>query len=173
MSAEDDDDSDGIAWTLAGIGGGAVLLWLFLRGGKGRGGNGSGGDGKDGGSGRSDSGNSGVPARHVVFVRVLPGDLIELDGASVDLGTAVARARAAGIAWLRSPGATRVGWLSKVLYALLDAGVHVDADWDIQNTPRFDSNGRVIGGINQQYLDPVAAEDAARSILNSSPGGPR
>jgi hypothetical protein len=163
MSTTDDDDS--IAWTLVAIGGGAILLWLFLRGRTGTGGTGPGSGDKDGGPG-SDS--DGVPARRVVFVRVLPGDRIELDDASVDLDTAVASARAAGIAQLRSSGAAREGWVSKVLYALLDAGVHVDADWDILlNTPRFDSNGRAIGGINKQFIDPVAAQGAARSILDS------
>jgi hypothetical protein len=52
-------------------------------------------------------------------------DRVEVDGTPTDLTAAVALARAAGAVTLRTAGDARTGWVSKVFYALLDAGVDV------------------------------------------------
>jgi hypothetical protein len=156
-----DDDDNSTALTLAVVGGGAVLLWLLLRGrGKGSGGS-SHGTGDTGGTGANDSRDP--PARRVVRVRVLAGDRIKLDDVSADLDATVARARIAGIAEFQASSDAREGWVSKVLYALRDAGVLVEGDPDTMNhTPRFDSSGRVVGviGINEESATEALARAA-------------
>jgi hypothetical protein len=100
-----------IGRTIAVIGGGALLAWLLWRGrGKGKG---------------SGGGGHGVPA--VVGVWLRGGDRIELDGASSDLTTAVARARAAGTARVFAAGDTRHGWVTQVIAELKAAGVAIEA----------------------------------------------
>lgn len=129
MSAYDDDksDDDGDALTVAAIGGAAALLWLLLR----RKGNGGRGNGAKRGEQTS------APPKEV-GIRVRGEDRVEVDGIRADLVTAVALARAAGAARFEATGDTREGWLSKVYYALLDAGVRVSADPDIVRfTKRF------------------------------------
>jgi len=95
--------------TIAVIGGGALLAWLLLRGrGKGKG---------------SGGGGHGSPA--VVEVWLRGGDRIELDGASSDLATTVARARAAGAARVFTAGDARQGWHQHVIDSLRAAGVEL------------------------------------------------
>jgi hypothetical protein len=97
--------------TIAMIGGGALLGWLLWRGrGKGK------GDGNDADHGSAPS---------AVQVQILGGDRLKLDGASADLATTVARARAAGAARVSVTGDASQGWFERVVHALRAAGVHV------------------------------------------------
>jgi hypothetical protein len=102
--------------TIAVISGGALVVWLLWRGyGRGKGkGTGSGGDDRDS-----------TPS--AVEVRLRSGDRIELNGVSSDLATAVAHARAAGMARVFATGDARHGWVTQVIAALKAAGVTIDA----------------------------------------------
>ena len=97
--------------TIAIFSGGAFLLWLLWPGG-----------GKGKGEGR-DSDRIITPAAVVVGIR--SGDKVELDGASSDLATTVARAHAAGAAHVFAAGDARQGWVTTVIDALKAAGVTV------------------------------------------------
>jgi hypothetical protein len=115
--------------TIAMVGGGALLLWLFWPGrGKGKGGDGD---------------RSSAPA--AVVVRIRGGDQVELDGASSDLATTVARARAAGAAHVFTTGDARQGWVTAVIDALKAAGVAVYTSPSLPNAPRIgDTPGTVV-----------------------------
>lgn len=114
MSMDDDDNDASTALAVAAIGGGALLLWLVLRRPKGW-----------GWDDRSD--NQQPAARRAISIVVRDGERVEVDGASTDLATAVNAARVAGTAHFRASGDARQGWVSKVFYALVDAGVEVQA----------------------------------------------
>jgi hypothetical protein len=107
-------NDDNTGFTLALLGGGALVLWLLWRG-RGKGGG--------GGAGRPDSRG---PSELIVWA--LSGDRVALDrvdGPIVDLATMVARSRAAGAAGLFRTGDARHGWVLNVLGALQAAGVLV------------------------------------------------
>jgi hypothetical protein len=108
------------------IGGGALLVWLLLRG---RGwliARGQLGDGK------ATIAPAGSPCR----VR-LDATGIELDGARADLTKMVARCRAAGVAEVTATGAAIVGEIGEVLRALREAGVTVLASPDLWDVAGF------------------------------------
>lgn len=107
--------------TIAMVGGGALLLWLLWPGR----GSGKGGDGE----------RSSAPA--AVVVRIRSGDQLELDGASSDLTTTVARARAAGAAHVYTTGDAREGWVTAVIDALKAAGVAVYTSPSLPSAPRI------------------------------------
>src|SRR5690349_9484797 len=115
MSVDDDDRDTSTALTVAALGGGALLLWLVLRRRKGwTWGN------------RSDNQQPAAPRAVSILVR--DGERVDVDGVSTDLATAVTAARIAGRAHFRASGDARQGWVSKVFYALVDAGVEIRAD---------------------------------------------
>ena len=115
MSVENDDHDASTALTVAAIGGGALLLWLVLR--------------RPNGWRWGDRSADPQPAaRRAVSIVVRDGERVDVDGASTDLATAVAAVRAAGAAHFRASGDARQGWVSKVYYALVDAGMEVQAD---------------------------------------------
>jgi hypothetical protein len=115
MSVDNDDHDASTALTVAAIGGGALLLWLVLR--------------RPKGWGWGDrSANQQPVGRRVVSIVVRDGERVDVDGLSTDLATAVNVARVAGTANFRASGDARQGWVSKVFYALADAGVKVQAD---------------------------------------------
>jgi len=98
--------------TLAVVGAGAGLLWLLWRG---------------RGKGKPGDGERSSPSA-AVTVWILSGDRLALgrsDGASVDLATVVALARAAGAADTHATGDARHGWVEQVNQALEAAGVKV------------------------------------------------
>ena len=119
--------------TIAMLGGGALLVWLLWPGrGKGKG---EGGDG--------DGDRSSAPA--AVVVRIRSGGQVELDGASSDLATTVARARAAGGAHVFATGDARQGWVTAVIDALKAAGVAVYTSSSLPNAPRIgDTPGTLV-----------------------------
>ena len=125
MSADDDKGGNGAAVTLATIGGGALLLWLLFGG-------------KLGGLGRRQRGSEHatppVAARRPV-VRTRANDRIEVDGVIADLATMLVIARDAGSVELHTTGDARAGWVSKVYYALVDAGVEVLRGAEISSPP--------------------------------------
>ena len=133
MSVDDDDRDTSTALTVAAIGGGALLLWLVLRRRKGW-----------GWGGRSD--NQQPAARRAVSIVVRDGERVDVDGVSTDLATAVTAARVAGAAHFRASGDARQGWVSKVFYALVDAGVEVQADaGSADHLIRYDDKKTPIG----------------------------
>jgi hypothetical protein len=162
MSTHGDDEGDnGTAIALAVVGGGAVLLWWLLRGrGKGWGWGGSGGrlgDGHD---------RDGSPPRlPAINVKLIDGDRILLNGAPADLETTLARARVSSQVHLYTDGAPRMGFVSKVLWALLDAEVPVEADWDLKHrTPRVgDPEGHVITAGKIFFFDNPAIDNCLRT----------
>ena len=98
--------------TLIVVGGGALLLWLLWRG-RGR--------------GKGTNGEHSDPSAPVT-VWILPGDRLALDrvdGAAIDLATAVTLARAAGAVTTYSTGDARYGWVEKVNDTLRAAGLKV------------------------------------------------
>jgi hypothetical protein len=151
---ENDEQDGGAALTLAAVGGGAVLLWLLFRGrGKGLRGSGSGTRPRVDGE-RPDRDERPEPRREVL-VRVRSGDRVEVDGVNTDLATTVTLARDAGKARFCATGDAREGWISRVYYALLDAGVTVLADPGItSHTMRFEEQGSPGGTANPQSRTP-------------------
>jgi hypothetical protein len=148
MTDDDTEEADGgvvrTALVLAAIGGGAFLIWRFLHGG----GNGGGGQGKNGtGRGSRSEDGGGDPFRRV-HVHVLPDDGIELNGAKTDLKTALAQARSADYVTFTARGDAVAGWVSRVYYALADAGVELalrPGDYPPERPLRFDGNGHPVG----------------------------
>ena len=154
--ANNDDDNTLI--TAAAIGGGALALWLLLRG---RGGRGLGGGGGGKGGGSSPSGAMGAaspsaapaagPASRPngppckVFIR--EWDKIELNGVPADLATVVAACRAVGSAEVGGTGAARTGTFWDVARALNAANVAIlpVGDPDIAST--------IYDGLSRRY-DP-------------------
>ena len=133
MSTDDDDNDASTALTVAAIGGGALLLWLVLRRPKGW-----------GWGGRSDTQQPTV--RHAVSIVVRDGERVDVDGVRADLATAVNAARVAGTAQFRASGDARQGWVSKVFYALVDAGVEIRADaGSTDHLTRYDDKKRPTG----------------------------
>ena len=133
MSDNDDDREAGTALMVAAIGGGALLLWLVLRRRTGW-----------GWRGRSD--NQQPAARRAVSIVIRDGERVDVDGVSTDLATAVNAARVAGTAHFRASGDARQGWVSKVFYALVDAGVEVQADaGSADHLIRYDNKKTPIG----------------------------
>jgi hypothetical protein len=123
------------ALTLAVIGGGAVLLWLLLRGRR----NGSEGQFDD----SNESRNRARPsvARRRLVVRTRPGDRVEVDGIDTDLATVLVLALNAGSVEFHTSNDARAGWVSKVFYALSDAGVDIWTGPEIrQPVTRFPAN---------------------------------
>jgi len=119
VTNDEAEDGGGTALTLAVIGGGAVLLWLFLRG-KGWGGHGS-DDSRD--AGRSDSDSTNPAFRRPVCIWVLDGDHIELNGVRTDLATTVAIALTADAVHFHPRGDARHGFVVEVGDALARAGI--------------------------------------------------
>lgn len=111
--------------TVAIVGGGALLLWLLLRG------NGFGlGRGHAGAAAASATADpTATPCR----VRI-DGDGIEVDGERADVATTTARCRAAGAAEVRATGAAITGVIAEVLRALQGAGVRVSAAPEVWST---------------------------------------
>jgi hypothetical protein len=107
------------------VGGGALLVWLLLRG-KGWGLGGGGGTGGDGTGTPGTSAINDTPAERrqpcQVFVRARQ---IDLDGAPADLPTIVAHCRAAGKAHVRTTGGASIQAVEDVISALQAAGVTV------------------------------------------------
>jgi hypothetical protein len=131
MSRDDDDNDASTALTVAAIGSGALLLWLVLRRPKGWG-------------GRSDTQQPTV--RHAVSIVVRDGERVDVDGVSTDLATAVTAARVAGTAHFRASGDARQGWVSKVFYGPVDAGVEIRADaGSADHLIRYDDKKASIG----------------------------
>lgn len=128
MSADDDKSGNGAAVTLATIGGGALLLWLLFGGKLG------GLGGLVGGQRGSEHATPPVAARRPV-VRTRANDRIEVDGVIADLATLLVIARDAGSVELHTSGDARAGWVSKVYYALVDAGVEVLRGAEISSPP--------------------------------------
>jgi len=124
----DRNDKNKTGRTVALVGGGALLLWLLLRG---RGwGLGEGTDHEGTGSGAS--GPTGArPARCRVRI---DADGIELDGAPTDLETMTARCQAAGSADVHATGAAITGVVAEVIHRLRAAGVEVWADSAVWNS---------------------------------------
>jgi hypothetical protein len=118
--ATSDDNSTGL--TIAMVGGGALLLWLLWPG-------------RD--KHEADDGDRrNAPSEVLVWIR--SGDRIDVDGASSDLATTVARARAAGAARVFAAGDARQGWVTSVLDALYAAGVAVAQPPSVLDAPRID-----------------------------------
>ena len=110
--------------TVAVIGGGALLLWLLLRG-KGRGwGGGDGGTGNAASAGTGAFAEAPFPTRPAcqVFVRA---HRIDLNGVPADLPTVVASCRASGQAVVRASGGASVQAVENVVVALQTANVTV------------------------------------------------
>ena len=118
--------------TVAVVGGGALLLWLLLRG-KGRGlGGGEGGTGAAGaGTGATTEAPSQVRPVCQVFIR---SRRIDLDGVPADLPTVVTRCRAGGRADVRATGGASIQAVEDVVRALQEAGVTVTASESVWNT---------------------------------------
>jgi len=115
MARDDEDQQDSrTALILAAIGGAGGLLWLLLRSRR---------RGWKGARGREDTPSS-VAQRRLV-VRTRSGDRVTLDGIEADLATVLTLARDAGSVEFHTTGDARAGWVSKVYYALIDAGVDV------------------------------------------------
>jgi hypothetical protein len=138
MSAEPNDTHEAdAALTLAVIGSGAVLLWFLLRGR----GKGSGGQFDDNNGSRSPARPS--VARRRLVVRTRPGDRVEVDGIDTDLATVLVLAVNAGTVEFRTSNDARAGWVSKVFYALSDAGVEMRIGPEIrQPVVRFPENDK-------------------------------
>lgn len=113
---------------VAVIGGGALLLWLLLRGrGWGLGGGGA-GDGT-GPAGAGANATTAAPSEARPRCRVyLHSRGIDLDGTPADLPAVVARCRAGGGADLRTSGGSSVQTIVDVIRALQAAGVPVSAE---------------------------------------------
>lgn len=113
--------------TVAVVGGGALLVWLLLRPGKGwRFGRGSPASAK--------AAKSGPPCGvHLV------ADGILVDGERADLPQVIESCRRSGQAHLTANGAAIVGAIAATMAALKEAGVIVHADpglWDITGLAR-------------------------------------
>jgi hypothetical protein len=169
MSTRHNDEYDGgTALALTAIGGGGVLLWLLLRArGRRRGGPGNGTE--------SHSANEHPIPRREVLVVVRAGDRVDVDGVTTDLATTVTLARAAGTARFHVTGDARQGWVSKVYYGLVDAGVAVSADAGItDHLIRYDDKkkpGASTAPPSQQApaaanpATPIAALDRAHTSV--------
>jgi hypothetical protein len=142
------EQNDNTGRTLAVIGGGAFLAWLFWRGR---------GKGKDnGGKGNHNS------TPDAVEVWILSGDRIELDRVDSDLATVVARAHAAGKAHLHVAGDARQGWVENVTDALRAAGVDV---WSPSGTVRNAAlKYRPVGGSGEPYPDWIRMLDGKSGV---------
>src|SRR5262245_1784781 len=111
MSADNNTDG-GTALTLAAIGSGAVLLWLYLRGRGWRGGRGARGNTEP----RTPLEIPELP--QAVCVRILSDERIMIDHVESDLATVVARARAVaalGTVYVLPRGDARQSWVETVL----------------------------------------------------------
>jgi len=113
--------------TVAVVGGGALLVWLLLRRGRGwRFGR--------GGSAGGPTAKSGPPCRvHLV------ADGILVNGERADLPQVIETCRRSGQAHLTANGAAIVGAIADTIAALKEAGVIVHADpglWDITGLAR-------------------------------------
>ena len=117
VTNDEAEDGGGTALTLAVIGGGAVLLWLFLRG-KGWGGRGGRGDGD-----RHGDDNTSRTRRGLACIWVLDGDHIELNGVRTDLATTVAIALTSDSVHFHPRGDARHGFVVEVGDALARAGI--------------------------------------------------
>jgi hypothetical protein len=120
--------------TVAIVGGGALLLWLLLRG-EGWGFGGDGGDGQgDGGHGGGAPGSDDAPTGKAAPARCrvrIDGTGMQLDGVPSDLPTITDRCRAAGAADVHATGAAITGVIAEVVHALKAAGVNVWAEPDV------------------------------------------
>ena len=126
----DRNDKNKTGRTVAIVGGGALLLWLLLRGrawGV--------GDGTAAGTGsQANAATDAQPTRCRVRI---DADGIELDGAPTDLDTMTARCRAVGAADVHATGAAITGVVAEVVNRLRAAGVDVWAEsavWNSANT---------------------------------------
>lgn len=122
---------------IALVGGGALLLWLLLRGkglrlGNGAGGTG-GGTGDGGGAGATIEARAELRQPCEVFIRMRG---IDLDRVPADLATIVARCRASGKAYVRATGGARVSDVEDVFRALQAVGVTIDAPEDVWRSAR-------------------------------------
>jgi hypothetical protein len=127
------DATDPGARTFAIVGGGAVLVWLLLRGG---------GWSLGAGVGTADSpapstsdGLERAPATPPKPCRVrIDADGIETDGVATDVPAMTTRCRAAGAAELLATGDAVSGVVAEALYALREAGVPLTANADAWTT---------------------------------------
>jgi hypothetical protein len=169
---EDDRDDHGTAIALALVGGGAVLLWWLLRG-RGKGWRGF---GRGSGVGGGYDGGGSLPRLPAISVRVVDGDRILLDGGPADLDTMLARARVSSQVHLTADGAARHGFVSNVLWTLLDADINVDADWDLKHrTARVgDPEGAVISAGKIFFFDNPTIDNCLRTRPRKEclPGNP-
>lgn len=111
--------------TAAIVGGGALLLWLLLRG-KGIGlGHGGAAIGDGSGAGSASTGRCRVR---------IDADGIETDGVATDIPAMTERCRVAGSADVRATGAAITGVVAEAVQALQGAGVRVYAASDVWNT---------------------------------------
>lgn len=122
VARRDRDDLTGR--TIAVVGGGALLVWLLLRG------RGWGSGGPRPATARP-AAEPGQPRR--CHVRV-SGSGIDLDGVRADLPTAIERCRAVGTAELIATGDAIGRVIADVVLALQAAGVDVRADEAVWNT---------------------------------------
>ena len=131
MAARDDHTVRNVAI----VGAGALVLFLIFRGkGWGFGGNGGSGLSGDGGAVGTPSTTQPAPANlPPCQVKVREGG-IDLDGASADQATTIARCRAAGAARVSATGAAITGQIADLVRALQAAGVNVYATTDVWNT---------------------------------------
>lgn len=166
MSTHNDEDSDDGSSTLlaAALGGAAVLLWLF----RGRGPRWSRGTV----GARTAAHEQEQATNRVVDIRVRAGDLVEVDGVALDLDAAVTSARAAGNARFAAAGDARQGWVSKVFYALVDAGVAVTAPPDLtEHLTRYDEKGSPTSSIGGPATSKAARNQSRAAVSRAhSPG---
>ncbi len=118
-------DKDKHARTAALVGGGALLLWLLIRGkGFGLG---------HAGAAIGDGSRAGSAPTARCRVRIDAAG-IETDGVATDVRTMTERCRMAGSADVRATGAAITGVVAEAVQALLAAGVRVYAASDVWNT---------------------------------------
>lgn len=121
MAERDRDNSTGR--TVAVLGGGALLVFLLLRGkGWGLGLGGTAGASGDGHAGEAPASTEAPPSRCKVRV---DSTGLQLDRAPTELDAIVTRCRAAGAADVLVTGAAIQGVVDRLLQALRDAGVVV------------------------------------------------
>jgi hypothetical protein len=118
-------NKDKHARTAAIVGGGALLLWLLIRG-KGFGVG-------HGGAAIGDGSRAGSAPTSRCRVRI-DADGIETDGVPTDVRTMTERCRVAGSADVRVTGAAITGVVAEAVQALQAAGVRVYAASDVWNT---------------------------------------
>jgi hypothetical protein len=126
--------------TIALVGGGALLVWLLLRGKDW----GFGGRGGDNSSGSPSTGVAKEPHSEPrtpcqIFIR---SQHIDLDGVPADLPAIVARCRAGGSADVRASGGASIQAVEDVIRALQAAGVRVTAPGDIWDTVNWATAGK-------------------------------